>query len=361
MALYNKRELVKKSGFQKFTKREPKENFVIELENLLSDYENSLASLTKSKTNELFTKYSIKGECEYVSERSELERRFIKNCMIKMRITDDDMRIIKRLNDLLQLSADTVITVIDELASPFYESRLEEYLRDGVISQKEKMDLDMLRQNLRLSDSAAKDLYRKAVKSRIDSYTRPVFDSEIYSPEDERRMFEAASRLGINLKFPYDVQAKLEKYRKNWEIVNGTLPVLQSDIMLQSNEVLHFRVPIEWMEERTVTRRVNYSGFTYSTKVIGNIRWKAGTIHPHRITSQELTKIDSGTLYLTNKRFIFNGQHGNKTVALNKIIDFTPYTDGLLVEKESGRSPFFACSCDMQQFATILDRLIVSR
>lgn len=361
MALFNKKDLVKKTGFQKLINKEPKENFMIELENLLSDYENSLDCLTTGKTKELFSKYSIKDSSEYVSERTELENRYIKKCIGKMRITDDDMRIIKRLNDLLLLSAGTITAEIDSLASPYYSARVEEYLRDGIMSQKEKMDLDMLRQNLRLSDSVAKDLYRKAVKSQMDSYTKPIFDSEIFSPEDERIMYEAASRLGINLKFPSDVQAKLSKYRQNWELINGNLPVLQSDIMLQSNEVLHFRLPIEWMEERSVTKRVNYSGFTYSTKIIGNIRWKAGTIQPHRITSQELTKIDSGTLYLTNKRFIFNGQHGNKTVALNKILGFTPYTDGMLIEKETGRSPFFACNCDMQQFATILDRLLASR
>lgn len=360
MALYNKKEPVRKTGFYKLTNMEPKENFMIELENLLSDYENSLDSLTTGKTKEIFSKYSIKESKEYILERTELESRFIKNCITKMRITDEDMRIIKRINDLLFLSPGTITTEIDNLASPYYTARIEEYLRDGSISQKEKMDLDMLRQNLRLSDSVAKDLYRKAVKSQIDNYTKPIFDSEIFSPEDERMMYEAAGRLGINLKFPADVQEKLAKYRQNWELLNGELPVLQSDILLQSNEVLHYRIPIDWFEEKSITKRVNYSGFTYSTKLIGNLRWKVGTIQPHKITSQELTKIDSGILYLTNKRFIFNGQHGNKTVFLNKILGFTPYTDGMLIEKDSGHAPFFACDCDMQQFATILDRLLAS-
>ena len=61
-------------------------------------------------------------------------------------------------------------------------------------------------------------------------------------------------------------------------------------------EILHFRTYIRWMEERTVTKRVNYSGFTYSTKIIGNVRWKAGTITPHRIQSSELQEIDSGVV-----------------------------------------------------------------
>lgn len=358
MALYNKQNLLKKNGFQKLINKELKANFIIELENLLSEYENSLNYLNVEKIKEIFLKYSIKENSDFLQERTSLESRYIKKCMSKMFLTVEDMRTITKLNDLLRLPAQTSKTLIDDIAAPYYSERIKEYLRDGFISPEEKQSLEQLRMNLQLSESAAKDLYCKAVKSQIDSFTKPVFDSEIYSPEDERIMFEAASRLGIKLKFPADVQKKLAKYRQNWELMYGILPVLQSDIMLQNNEVLHFRIPVEWFEERSVTRRVNYSGYTYSTKIIGNLRWKAGSIQPNRITSQELTKLDSGILYLTNKRFIFNGRHGNKTMALNKVLSFSPYADGMLIEKENGRSPFLACDCDMQQFSILLDRLL---
>ncbi len=188
----------------------------------------------------------------------------------------------------------------------------------------------------------------------MDGYTSHIFRSEKFSPQDEENMYAAADRLGLKLSFPPEIQRKLTKYRENWELENGKLPILQSDIRLMDGEVLHFRTYIRWMEERTVTKRVNYSGFTYSTKIIGNVRWKAGTITPHRIQSTELQEIDAGTLYLTNKRIIFNGQHENKTVTYKKIINFQPYTDGLLIEKETGKSPFLAFNNEIEKAATIL-------
>lgn len=358
MALYNKKELKEKSIFLKIIKKEVKENFLIEIENLLSDYENSLENLPFENAKKLFDKYSIKESEDYILERTELLKRYLKKCIEKMSISDKDMAGIKKLNDFLILPFNTLADEIDALASPYYFNRIKEYLSDGLVSEKEKNDLEALRQNLRLSDSKAKDLYRSAVKKQIDSYTKPIFESEVFSPEDEKLLYEAAENLGLTLKFPPEVKEKLSKYRENWELLNGKLPVLESDILLQRNELLHFKVSIDWMEERSVTKRVNYSGFTYSTKIIGNLRWRAGTIKPRKITSQELTLIDSGTLYLTNKRFIFNGQHVNKTIALNKIIGFTPYQDGMLIEKETGKSPFFSCNCDIKKFAVILERLI---
>lgn len=192
----------------------------------------------------------------------------------------------------------------------------------------------------------------------MDSYIKPIFESEVYSPADEEKLFTVAKNLGLNLTFPEDVQQKLQKYRENWEISNGKLPILQTDIRLQNGELLHFKTFINWMEERTVTKRVNYSGITYSKKIIGNVRWKMGTIVPKRIQTNELQHIDSGYVYFTNKRIIFNGQHENKIIPISKILSFQPYTDGILIEKETGKSPFLAFNQNIENAATILAQIL---
>ena len=112
------------------------------------------------------------------------------------------------------------------------------------------------------------------------------------------KLFIQCGWIGLSLTFPPEIQGKLAKYRQNWEILNGNLPVLKTDMHLQSGEVLHHVQQVNWLEERTETRRVNYSGYTYNTKVIGNLKWKAGTITPHKITQEVWKCIDSGYLFL---------------------------------------------------------------
>jgi hypothetical protein len=68
--------------------------------------------------------------------------------------------------------------------------------------------------------------------------------------------------------------------------------------------------------------------------------------------------LDNGYLYLTNKRLLFIGNKKNSTIRLNRILSFTPYTNGLEIVKESGRNPFFLIDGDIDLFAMILSRVL---
>lgn len=311
MALFNRRELKSKNFAQKLFNSNPKANFLIELENLLSDYENSLDSLSSSNVNPIAQKYSVDLAKDFVEERKAFLLRFAEKC-----------------------------------------------LDDGRIDESEKKRVWHLASVLQLDDETAKDVYRQAVKETMDSYTKPIFESQVYSPDDESRMYAAAKNLGLNLTFPPEIQNKLVQYRQNWEIMNGKLPVLNTNMHLQAGEVLHHVQEAALYEERTETRRVNYGGFTYSQKIIGNLRWRMGTIAPQRITQDVWKQIDCGQVFLTSKRIIFSGQHGNKVIPYSKVLHFEAYSNGVQIQKDSGKSPFFEFSDGVPMFAEILNRLI---
>jgi len=88
------------------------------------------------------------------------------------------------------------------------------------------------------------------------------------------------------------------------------------------------------------------------------VRYRVGSIKPQRVTSEEWKHIDSGTLYLTNKRLIFTGRLRNSTINLTKILSFTPYSDAIEISKETGRPPFLKFSNNTDMFALILSRLL---
>lgn len=353
MSIFEKKNLKPQNVFQKLFKILPKKNFPIELENYLSDYENSLESVAGNKAKELASKYKINLENDFVEERKDILQKYFyekkENCSYSE---------IKHFANILNLSQSDFDSIYQLLISSFYESKVKSYLSENILQNSEKLALKDFQNRLKIPTDTANSIYKNAVKSTMDSYIKPIFESEIYSPTDEEKLFNVAKNLGLNLTFPEEVQQKLQKYRENWEISNGKLPILQTDIRLQNGELLHFKTFINWMEERTVTKRVNYSGITYSKKIIGNVRWKIGTIVPNRIQTNELQHIDSGYVYFTNKRIIFNGQHENKVIPISKILNFQPYTDGILIEKETGKSPFLAFNQDIENAATILARIL---
>ena len=76
MSVYEKKELVEQSSFQKMFKKQPKQNFIIELENALYEYEDKLLTLDISIINSLKQKYNIKSK-DFTYEREFLLNRFI--------------------------------------------------------------------------------------------------------------------------------------------------------------------------------------------------------------------------------------------------------------------------------------------
>jgi hypothetical protein len=67
---------------------------------------------------------------------------------------------------------------------------------------------------------------------------------------------------------------------------------------------------------------------------------------------------DSGTLYVTNKRLLFDGAQKSTSIALKKIIRFTVYSDGLKIEKDTGKDQYFVGSGDPEILGAVLERVI---
>ena len=61
----------------------------------------------------------------------------------------------------------------------------------------------------------------------------------------------------------------------------------------------------------------------------------AGDLAVKPVSEDVSVKIDSGTIYITNKRVIFRGTNENKTIKLPKILNISPYANGIRLEKDA--------------------------
>ncbi len=180
------------------------------------------------------------------------------------------------------------------------------------------------------------------------------------SPEEERELEALAKNLHVVPNFDEKTRALLNKYRLLWLIDNGDIPEIPVSINLQRNEKCYFTCNVDWYETRAVRYRVNYGGPTMSFKIAPGVRWRMGSLGVRTMSNQELTRIDTGTMYLTNKRLIFMGTMKNTTIALTKILDFKPYKNGVDIRKENGKSPFIGFGDNVDVFAEILSRLLMA-
>ncbi|MBR4791493.1 MAG: hypothetical protein IK024_11430 [Treponema sp.] len=386
-----------------------KENFKREITNLFADNENHYTNITTTILSDLVAKYHIKKISDYDLFFQGIFYKILVESLKDARLSDEELRNIAHVKRLFNIQNDWLKETLDKLTTEIFKQHVTYAINDGIITNEEKSELESIRKDLhipldkakeifntvikdkgeevfrnsvqraisdgelsdseeqnlnkiqatlQLSDSTAENIYgQEAMKIYKDYLNRAIADERL-SPEEEKQLSELGAKLNVHFNLDDATKKLLDKYRLYWLIENGEIPEINSDISLQRGEKLYFKTHIDWNELRTVTQRVSYAGVSTRIKICKGVYFRTGSGVPQRLTQDVYKTIDSGEMYLTNKRIIFTGSKGNKTIRLNKILSFSPYSNGVEIGKDSGKSPFFEFSDDIELFALMLSRAI---
>ncbi len=274
------------------------------------------------------------------------------------KLEDSEILQLAHLKEILILNEKDIEEQITIETERIYEKHVKQAVNDGKLEDIEKENLDKLKKDLLISNEVADKIYVKNAKNILQKFIDGAITDARLSPDDEIQINEVSKSLGINLSMDEKSKAVLEKCKLYWQIENDELPVITSDINIQKSEKLHFSTSVKWLEQRTVTKRINYGGPTARIKIAKGIYYRTGSLGVQRVSEDIWQTIDSGQIYLTNKRLIFMGGKGNKTIVLNKILDIKPFSNGVDIQKESGKSPFLEFNDNVDLFSMILVRLM---
>ncbi|HET8964452.1 MAG TPA: hypothetical protein VFM99_11160, partial [Chitinophagales bacterium] len=214
------------------------------------------------------------------------------------------------------------------------------------------------KKNLLISNETADSILEKESKAILTKFIDGAISDERLSDKEESRINEIAQNLNIEINHSDKTRAQLDKFKLYWQIENGDIPTLISPINIQKSENLHFQTQVKWLEQRTITKRIDYGGPTARIRLAKGVYYRIGSIQAKRVTEDVWKTIDMGTLYLTNKRLIFMGNKGNKTIRIDKVLDFKPFKDGVDLQKETGKSPFLEFERNVDIFFMMLAKLM---
>ncbi len=108
-------------------------------------------------------------------------------------------------------------------------------------------------------------------------------------------------------------------------------PVDAGSVVLRAGETCYFAAKANEVKE--VKQRTRVGGYAGpSVRVARGVYWHMGGVASRTITSGQAQVVDTGTLYLTNKRAVFVGAAGTIDFHYEKIGSFEPFTDGLRID-----------------------------
>lgn len=354
--VFLKKELKKPNIFQRLFKQLPKENALIEVNNLLAS--KAIRDITESDMSDISEKYKINIHQTFLANLLEMYAAQLKYALIDNKLTEEELDELRALKNLFGLSQKQVSLIHDQLSEDIYKRHISSAVRDGVISEEEKKDLQQLQKELCIPNELVERISSQVKSAKVHDVVNGIISKGSISPKEEEDIKLLAKNLNCPIQLDSEQQKTLNRMKMIWTIQNADLPTVSADINLTAKEQCYFNRPAQWFQYKTVTKRVNYAGPTARIRICKGVSYRIGSARVQRITSEVLTPVDSGRLYVTDKRIILLGERQTKTIRLNKIVSFTPYKDGVELFKETGKSIIIKINTDMELFNLLLSRLL---
>jgi hypothetical protein len=358
--IFKKSAIVDRSFLQTVFGQHPEENAVIELNNLLAS--KSIKQISLREISEIETKYGISLEQEFKLNLEEFYATFLNYCLADKSLSDEELEDLKHLKLILGLDDITIGNLHSKIGAIVYKKSFEEAVADGRLTKSEEDFLNKLETDLKLPKQLAEKISSETRTAYIQNYVEGVIKDQRLSPDEEKEMQTIASSLNVNVQLNEQTKQQLQKLKLYWALENLPLQTIEPDIIIQKSEVCYLQVRnVNWYELRSVRQRVSYSGYSTSFRVAKGFYLRSGSYKPKSYSTDQMTLIDSGTIYLTNKRIIFTGNKKNSNIRIDKILNLTPYTDGVEIDKETGKSPTLQISTNADIFCMTLERVLRER
>jgi len=291
--------------------------------------------------------------------RTVLWRKAITSVVKDNEITENEAAWLASIRRALQVSDREARAVEETVVHPRYKAKVSEVLADGFLSATERDDLDKLMDGLRISKEDYATLYAPVAKEVLTTQMNQMLEDHRVTPEELADLASAAKSMRIDPTLGDETEALVRRFGEYWKIENGELPVeTGTSISLQRGETCHYvSANVTWSEPRTKTITTDLGSIGYSFRIARGVYYRSPRIRATRVRQDVLTALADGEVYFTSKRVIFDGDSRNFSVKLNGLIGIEVYSDGIKLEKATGRSPVLLMT-DVERAAVILSALL---
>jgi hypothetical protein len=340
---------------EKLLNLKKKKNLLIEINNYLA--ESEINDLNHNKLDDLLQKYNIESLQKMDQGVRGLIEDFIRFYIPNEQISEFDFL---KINTLIYFLKNDPKDFFDQIHSQIeirFSREALKIISNGKSIKENNDELDQIQAKLNITDKDFNRIVDKIRFELVNSRFQEIIQDGLLSPEEDKEFKNLSTKLSVVVEHDDATKELIEKAKLRWEIENGQLPSVIPDINIQKNEMCFIQTFGNYFEYKTVTSRIGYSGPTFRLKIVKGVYFRSGSLATKRETKEILSKIGSGSIYLTNKRVIFLGSNRSYNIRLNKILDIDIFSDGVKIVKDAGRAVFLELQ-NSEIFGLILTRAI---
>jgi len=307
--------------------------FLKKFQKLIS--ERSIAEISKEDINALYKECSMGF--------------FAKNVLLLLKLTDlmEEVILETAKNFSFRYFGEEICHLLKIFELPYqtgqlkkarkkaFEILVKKAVEDRKFSDGEKEELAKASEYLMLNKEEVEKIYSQVVLSVVNNYINEAIKKGVWSPKDEEILLSFCKEFNILIDLDEKSKKLLERLRLAWEIERGNYPEYKVDINLRKEEICHFYEKATRLEYRKEVRRSSSRAYV-SFRVMKGVYLTQG-FGGHTYSTEVLKEVDQGTVYLTNKRILFQGRKRNISIPFSKILTFEPQKTGVIIHKDSGK------------------------
>lgn len=355
--LFQVRSLIKPSFMQKLLGQKPEENAIIEFNNLLAT--KNILDITQIDISEIENRYSLTLSTEFPLNLQEFYAVYLNYCHCKNPFGVNQYPEINHLEQILKLDYQSINIIQQKIGSLTYRRNFEQAITNGRLTPIDKESLDKLKEVLQLTNTIAENIAIETQTKYIENYVNQIIKHQRFSPKEEKELNAIFNNFNIIFNLNEKTLIQLNKLKLYWKLENLDLPIINCGIDLQKLEVCHLiESNVSWYEPRCERQRLSTTptdNRVYTTK---SFYLNSPFSKIQNLKIDKLKFVDSGLLFLTNKRIILVGSRKKYNIRIEKIIYYVPYQDGIEICKDTGKSPLLQLTEKPDIFSIILERIL---
>jgi hypothetical protein len=202
--------------------------------------------------------------------------------------------------------------------------------------------IDIQIKNISNTNFINQELMRQLIIKGWENFVEKSLDDGVLTKEEENWLSEYAEyfKLNQNDLNDNDYYTKFIQGSVLREILNGNIPERvniegQLPFNLKKGEkIVWVFQNVRYLEQKTAKQYAGgYAGV--SIKIAKGVYYRTGGFKGRSIETPETVQVDSGILCLTQTHIYFSGGNKNFRIPYDKIVSFTPYSDGIGIQKDS--------------------------
>jgi len=274
---------------------------------------NKPSEIQQSEIRRLFEEYGVADQDESLRIRQRMWRAALQAFIVDGITSQEEKTYLEELQHFLNISSDYVMEVERELLLPRYREAVEAALSDNILATAETEDIRRLSENLNLPSYLTRDVFPDAMAESMKRVWDQADADKTISATEAKELRDAQKHLDVKLLDWQERKVFLAELYAQL-LVSPELPSIESSTTWRPGEVLHFSASADWQE----------------------MRKERGPLGSYDV----LKTIDSGTLFITNQRVLFSSSSKTTSLEYKNLLGITLYLDAILLNKQSGRSPY---------------------